>query len=249
MTQQTSTSKIEDRIRKLLAKASDSAVTPEEAAAFAAKAQAMLIEHGLDEQSVVSAAARSSVHQTVWAAPYAEDSWRKMIATSAAPVFMCKMLMTKVSDIVVSRTTGEHKLAQRTAYILIGTPERTAVLQSVLEYLYTTIVRLARQHSSVRRDQLSFMRGAGVAVSARLRDMVERPEAVASTGTALVLVSQALAEVQSFTEQNFPGMRKRSIRISGGSGYSAGHRAGQSISLDPQLEASRPAPRTGGGAE
>lgn len=253
-----------DTIRKLLAKANDSSATPEEAAAFATKASQMLIDAGLTEEALEDKTADVGVR--VWKARYAEDKWLRWVMVSASPVFMCQLLLVKYSKIIKSRSTGENKLVTKTAFQLVGRPERTAVLEDVGQYLYTTIVRLAREHSPVRREQLSFMRGAGVAVSQRFDELHKARQKAAQDATAapsaapdatpagllagssdlgsraLVLVSTALTEVEDYIDTVIkPRAARKSTPIKGGSGFGAGYAAGEKINLGDQIEHNKPA--------
>lgn len=238
--------KIIDLVRKLLAKANDAAATPEEAAAFAAKASQMLIEHGLDETSIGAKA--YSVGERLWKAPYADDLWFRRMVQNAAPAFMCQLVLTKTHSIVKSRKTGQDKLATKTAFILVGKEERTAVLEDVCGYLYTTIVRLARAYSSVRRDQLSFMRGAGQAVADRFYDIAldrrlkaeDEAKSSGSDSRALVLVTTALTEVEDYMSEKMSLKAGRRSSMRRGSGFGSGYDAGSKLNLGDQIGHSAP---------
>lgn len=235
--------KIIDRIRKLLAVSQDESATPEEAASFAAKASQLLIEHGLDEDSVTEAA--SSVGQLVWKAPYAGELWFRNLVAAAAPNFMCSLYLTKYQTIIKSRKTPATKLVSKTAFVLVGTPERTSVMQDVCQYLFDSIVRMARAYSPKRAEQLAFIRGASLAVSYRFsRAVADRREAAFSSmsdspeSRSLVLVESALSEVEEYMAGLGLREGRKTRAMKTGSGFSAGYSAGEKMNIGVQIESS-----------
>lgn len=202
------TDKIIDRIRKLLAKANDPAVNENEAAIFAAKAQELLEQHNISLLDVSEEEKKQGIGRYTWAPKYAGERWRKLVATWAARVYMCKLINTKMK---VEIRGG--KLDWRPAYILVGRKVNVEIAKSMIDYLFATVVRLSKNYSKVRKERQLFEAGCGLRLAMRLHAMYEasaKNPAKNNSGSNLpALYSQELALVDDWIEENIENVKNR----------------------------------------
>lgn len=232
--------KVVDLIKKLLAKANDPSVTESEALQFAAKAQELLESHNMSFLDVPADDASSPIDLEQWAPTYGGDTWRQAVAVSAARVYMCKLLTSKM-EVVNSR----GKRVVRMAYILVGRESSRAVAKSMIDYLFATAIRLSMAYSP--KDQTArrlFERGLGLRLCTRLNELhaahATAPEG-APKGNLPALYASEADLVQSWIGANMAVGKTRSfkpVRIDR-THSEAGRAAADTISLDSQVEASK----------
>jgi len=234
------------RVRALLAKAK-STDNEHEAAAFAAKAAEMLQTHNLDLASIERSAGEQgeAVSEVRLNWRYC-DPWRKSIARACAELYFCKIYR---HHIVEQNKKGTW--TYRWGITIVGKPHNAAVAESMIEYLIGTTLRLMREYSSVRAEQLPFARGCGERLAARLREMEReaKRKSAAATGHATVRAAEeagsgnlpALYKTElELVESHMETLGLEKGRRSAGSDLSGHHAAegiaaGNTVSLAPQV--------------
>ena len=215
------------RVRKLLAKAEDPAVTAAEAELYNAKAAELIARHGIDAALLAATGqTRDEVAHRAIAVdnPYARD--KAHLLTSVADPLRCQTVHTYGPSSYVVRVYGF-----------------TADLERV-ELLYTSLlVQATRELTHVRPDSFwgestaayrrSWLAGFSSAVTTRLRHAEQRaattrPTASDGTSTALVLRDRS-TQVTDAVSADYPRlrtMRRRDLTGSGrADGYASGARA------------------------
>lgn len=230
---------IKERIRALLAKAGDKATTEAEAASTAALAAKLLLRHGLTEGDV-TLPDQSEILVRVYDPKYT-DPWRRSIVFSVAELYMCEALNTTRTQ--RNKKTGQ--LRQVRSFAFVGRPTHTELCTSMTDWLIDTVVRLSREYSSVRRDQLAFQRGCGEGLASRIYQkavhQTQTPDRAAGephqelTGTQLAILSEQIA-VRDWMKDN---IETTTIRVGGSNldsdAASDGLRKSSEIGLDDQI--------------
>lgn len=214
MTEQTSTEqKILRRVRALLAQAEDPACTPEEAAAFSAKAEELIVRHAVDAALLAEKAGpgrgKPTMREYEPQAPYAKAKGTLLNAIALA--HGCRVIR-RGSD-------GQ--------YLTLGFESDLALV----DILYTSLL-IQGLNGSARGDKsyrTSFWYGFAARVGARLEAM--RNRAANETGAALVLADRT-SEVDAHLAEMFPRVRTTSrATIRNGAGWRAGQEAGERADL------------------
>lgn len=226
------------RVQQLLAKARDAATTEAEAMAIMAKVEELLQRHSLDMTELERSA--EDIGELEFDLGYA-DAWRRSLVFAAAPYFHCRALNAWMTRKYTPRGTTQQRVKVVRCFALYGRSHCTVVARSMIEYLDQTIVRLSREYTNYRADQLDFQRGAGERVAERLRRLTQertraaRQAADAGDSTALVVVDE-LTRVHDWMQKNVPMKDMRTVGSSFKSGASRdGQRAGSTISLSDQV--------------
>lgn len=236
----------EDIMRKiaaLMAKANGTE-NEHEAAAFAAKAHAMLAEHNLSLTDVLkygAAKAGDAVGKTPHSNKYV-GGWRSSLMNSVAAYYFCKLVISHEYD----AATGKN----RKCFLLIGKTHNVAVAVSMFDYLEKTTVRLGREwmrsDAGSRSEQLNFEKGCGLRIAARLdRLRYEAAELAKAapqgpSGGLPALYNQEAAAIQAFVEANMQlGKAHASKMRLQGRGAIAGRAAGDGVGLHTQVGADR----------
>ncbi len=249
-------SAIVEKIRKLLALAQSS--EPEEAAAAAAHAERLMVEHAVSEEAVRGAKARedegsieSEILQRYMGASWKRSQvpmWHATLAGAMSRHFMCRIYYTPGCSITMVGRRTAREVFQATYFYVRGELER--LCESA--WLKNKAQGGALEHG--RRWKTSFYAGAVSTISARLRDEQKRlesgtpdPGGVTSSGlvlapslgakssgspqTAIVLRSR-VAEVDEWL--------KRNIKLTSSCGgqtrpswsaYQEGQSAGHAVAL------------------
>ena len=223
------------RIRALLAKSRDPASSEAEAASAAQAAERLLARHALTMRDVE----RPSITEHKTGIRYLEP-WARNIAVHAARLYGCEPLVAEESVVGTSRKTGRPKTIRYRSVSVYGRAVSAEVAVSMISYLIATVVRLSRDYSSERRDQLGFQRGCGERVATRLYELRMEQEQRAESqegrgdGTSLVVVEQS--EAREFLENS---MQLRKMRRTESNTRSraahAGWDAGAGIGLGGQV--------------
>jgi hypothetical protein len=215
-----------ERVRKLLAKAEDAAVTPHEAEALTAKAAELMARYGIDR--ALLAAARPETDRPADRVIDVDNPWAQVKAhllTGIAGALRCQCVLIPRSG----PGTRVHVFGYRSDL------ERTDILYTSL------LVQMARALAaaavpaltrSVRAWRRSWMLGYISAVTARVRQAenaaaraADAQETAGGTPAAVVLADRSVT-VRARAQAAYP--RTRTTRMSyTGSGYGAGYREGQ----------------------
>lgn len=223
------------RIRALLAKSRDPASSENEAASAASAAERLLARHALTMRDVD----RPSILEHKTGIRYLEP-WARNIAVHAARLYGCEPLVTEEFVAGTSRKTGTPKTIRYRSVSVYGRAVSAEVAVGMISYLISTVVRLSREYSSERKDQLGFQRGCGERVADRLYSLRMEQENRAESqegrgdGTSLVVVEQS--EAREFLENS---MQLRKMRRTESNTRSraahAGWDAGAGISIGGQV--------------
>lgn len=227
-----------EKVRKLLAMANDPSVGAEMAANYAAGAQKLLETYNLDLRDMPEdeASEAAPIGSFTWAPKYADRGWRKMVAASAARVYMCHILTTRVWD----PNYGSHG-NYRPGYVLVGRKHSIDVCKSMIEYLFATGFRLSRGYTDVERDRREFEKGYGARMSRRLDEMYHasaKPAAGSSNpGNLPALYASELDLAKRYVDEEFNVKKARGLRndVRDWSHASAGVEAANNVSLGAQV--------------
>ena len=220
-----------DRVRKLLAKAEDDAVTPEEAEALTAKAAKLMARYGID-RARLGALRPETDHpadrlfnlDNPWAAVKAH-----MLAGLASALRCQCILVTRPDPGSRVHVFGYASDLERTDILF------TSLLVQMARGLAAQAVPAAGGRAKAWRR--SWMLGYSSAVVTRVRAAEETataeadasPDPSAGPSTAVVLADRALI-VRRQAEQAYPRTRKSRLTYTG-SGYQSGYREGQKADI------------------
>lgn len=216
------------RIVKLLAKARDTATTPEEAALFAEKAQEIMFAYDLSLAKIEAADRNRPKGYGLAGIKLGTGvgvNWRRRLLSFIAEVQFCKTYFTTCS---------------RGAQIL-GRKHNVELVQHLYSYLEKDIGRLADANAAAYRLRWistttwknNFCHGATDMIAARLFEKRDRLVATPESRALVVERDQALDEAAN---QLKPNAHEVKLPRSEGSGYTAGVIAGKGIPLDEALE-------------
>lgn len=232
-----------ERVRKLLAKAEDPAVTAEEAELYNTKAAELIARHGIDD-AVLAAAGHSSDEITVLKLPienpYSRD--KASLLTSIAYPLRCRTLLHRAGQSVESVTVfgfssdlGRVELLFTSLLLQASTqlnrvrPEQRVFHESLAAYRRTWLNGFSRAvHERLQRAEAKAARD-------------HRPAAPGQPSAELVIHDRTTVVQQAF-DREYGDLRTASPRRLSGTGYREGHRAGTRATLDPAaLSRQRPA--------
>lgn len=238
--------RIADRVRRMLEKATAESSTEAEAAAFAEKAQQLILEHALS---------LTEVHNT--GEPEDEDAeidseletdprpWRRRLGMACAALYMCKYFFT-----LSVRDNGRTKYD---VHSFIGKRSRIIIAKMMFVYLCTTVDRLAREgaHKLPEKQRSPYRVAFRTAASMRLGNRMGRRIADAKRGGVLTYESgaklPALLNEYDAAEAEADAVIERQvgelvvIKNRGNPldlhplGAAEGARAGEAIGLDQQV--------------
>lgn len=223
------------RIRALLAKARDPAASEAEAASAAAAVERLLARYALSMKDIE----RPSIGEHKTGIRYLEP-WARNIAVQTARLYGCEPLVTEERVSSISRKTGEPKTVYYRSISVFGRAVSAEVAVSMISYLIATTVRMSRDYSSERREQLQFQRGAGERLAHRVWEMLMDQNRKAETqdgrgdGTSLVVMEQN--EARDFLRENVKTTKTRATSSNTRSHAAhAGWNAAGSVSLSGQV--------------
>lgn len=211
------------KIRGLLAQAEDPACTPEEAEAFSAKAEELLVKYGIDQAMLDAGKTRGRGKPTDRKVPM------------VAPYKMPKV--TLLHQIASAYGVKMVMIGRQYSHLVGFEADLDAV-----DLLYTSLLlqcsnamTRARRASGRRGEDMvaftnSFIEGFAATVGQRLREQ-RRTTVDATPGAALVLADRS-GEVDAAFKDLFPHVKTvRSRARSDYEGRAAGHRAGQTADI------------------
>lgn len=224
------TSKIADRIRKLLALANSSNVN--EAASAAAEAARLMNEHKLTATDV-AADDGSKITELPLGAEGFMASWKFALVTGVARAFFC--------EAIALRAGARRKIR------IVGKKDDAEVAVGVFNYVVKEIDRLADEdvetrdaHEIMREGNLdvrtykeNFRKGAAEGVATRLKEETDRFKN--SGGKALVIVTQSKDELRDYLRNRYGASKvvdKDAPKTAADAeAYLRGYERGESISV------------------
>jgi hypothetical protein len=214
------------RVRKLLAKAENTGVTPAEAEALTAKAAELMAKYGIDR--ALLAADRPETDRPADRVIDVGNPWARVQAH-----LLCGLASALRCQCVILPRPGPGSRIHIFGYS--SDIERTDVLYtSLLVQMWQGLAatQVPGWSRSPRAWRRSWLLGFATAVVARVRAAEQEatsrataPEARSGSQTALVLADRALV-IRHNIEQAYPVTRKSQVTYSG-SGYGAGYTQGQ----------------------
>jgi hypothetical protein len=243
----TSDNKLLDRVRKLLAKAEDESVTPQEAEALTGKAAELMARYGID-RALLAAARPETDHPASRvidiAHPWARVQAHLLCGLGAAMRCQC-ILLTGCTPGTRIHIFGYASDIERTDVLF------TSLLVQMWQGLAAAPV--PAWSSSPRAWRRSWLLGFATSVISRVRAAEHQaashataPAAASGSQTALVLADRQQV-IRAAVEQAYPVTRTARVTYSG-SGYGAGYAKGAQADLGgARLPATgRPALGSGG---
>lgn len=170
-----------EKISKLLSKAKCKSITPEESAAFFAKAHSLMLEHKI-EQSELDLN-EDEEHQTEEEQLNSEDKGKSKLATWKAQL-----------GVVLSKANGCFIYQSTSRIILTGKKSDTDTVRYLYDYCIREIDRLTKAHASGygRTYANNFRLGCVDAIRQAIKAEVEaKKQKYASNERALVVINQA----------------------------------------------------------
>ena len=218
-------SRLLDRVRKLLAKAEDESVTPPEAQALTAKAAELMAKYGIDR--ALLAADRPETDQPSNRMLDVDNPWARVKAhllCGLGSALRCQCIMLHTTDGLKVHTFGYSSDLER------------------LDVLYTSVLiqmwhglagaQVPAWSRSPRAWRRSWLLGFATAVITRVRAaeyaatcQATDPSAASSSRTALVLADRAQV-IRGEAERAYPLTRTARVTYSG-TGYRDGYAQGQ----------------------
>ncbi|MEC3982329.1 DUF2786 domain-containing protein [Amycolatopsis sp. H20-H5] len=222
-----------ERVRKLLAKAEDPAVTEAEAELYNTKAAELIARYGIDRAMLAASGATPDEITTVkidLTNPYSRD--KAHLLTNIAHPLRCRALLHRYGQTVEAVTVFGYR----------SDLDRVELLYTSLLLQATTQLTRVRPGNRVFRGESlaayrrTWLHGFSGAVYERLRrseDTAARTHTTPSGGRSAALVVQdRTAVVQNAWEEQFGDLRSAPRRRLTGSGYLDGHLAGEKANLN-----------------
>ncbi len=212
------TESMKDKIRKLLAKADNTAVTVEEAKSFNDKAFELMAKYNLDRAMLVTEEKTSRTHKEL---QVVIRPWSNAILHAVADLYMCKWFY---------RRNGRMDTV-----ILVG--EETTV--TVAHAISVMILRAVQQESRRTGGGRSFMTGAAFSIQRRVQDIQlesKKTRDMADARTqmnALIVMDQAenKAYIDELTGGKLKVAKASKAQVRSALDYMAGHEFGESLPL------------------
>jgi len=233
-----------DKVRKLLALASNKGATPDEAATAAARAAEIMARHEVEEAELEAGGRSTEPREAVGEADLEElrraDAWRGALAHAVCKAHGCEVYLANRRDLF----HGTRTCAIR----VVGKPTQTAAVKVLYGFLSREIERLAVGRCASRRETWvngrtwanSFRLGCVSAIRDRLQAQTRAEEQARRetvSCTALAVIDRGRQEIEQYVE-------KLDLRSSGGrtnrvtqAGWNAGHEAGSRMHLGASLGA------------
>jgi len=221
------------RVRKLLAKAEDPAVTDAEAESYNNKAAELIARYGIDRAMLAAADAATDEITTVKISldnPYSRD--KAGLLTNIAHPLRCRALLHRYGQTVNAVTVFGFK----------SDLERVELLfTSLLLQATTQLTRVRPEHvvggESLAAYRRTWLHGFSGAVFARLQQSEEharREHAASSPGgrSADLVLRDRNTLVKDAYDEQFGNLRSAPRRRLSGSGYLDGHYAGERANLN-----------------
>ncbi|MEO3779337.1 DUF2786 domain-containing protein [Micromonospora sp. B11E3] len=211
------------KVRKLLAKAEDPACTPQESAAFTAKATELIARYGVDRALL---AARDPATDPVGdrvievVAPYARDK-AGLLAAVADPL-RCRCVRRHHGGGFAMHLFGFASDLERVDVLF------TSLLVQAAHGLAATAVPAGEHPAAFRR---SWLAGFAQAVGVRLRDAEAGAVTEAGAPSVALVLADRSDRVQRRVAEVYPRLRTAAARRLAGTGYGSGAAAGRRAEL------------------
>lgn len=213
---------IKDKIRKLLAKANNTACTVEEAKAFNEKANELMAKYNLDRAGV--AEKEESIIRTHRELQVLKRPWSSAILQGLCHVYYCKWYFTRLN-------------ARMDTITIVGEENNVAVCHAIA----IMVLRAVQQEARRVGDGRSFMTGAAHSIYQRCLEMRPQTSIASVVGTGKSLMILADGEDRGNREYiaqkvgRLKQARKSNARISSSDGFSRGSAYGNTIHLRGNL--------------
>lgn len=233
------TTRIIDRVRKMLALANDAGATEGERENAIRMAHKILAKHNLS-MAQVEASGKTEEKRGVHRAIFFGRPWARACCTSIAELFFCKYVIAE----------GSMRHAVRVGHYFIGKESNAVTAAEISKFVVESILKESRKKARELGQPGSFARsfatGAAVSIVNRCVQIMnssldEKPET--STGKEIVLASvyaQEKEKNQAFTDSimSTTKVAQRSKRV--GDGYDEGIEYGKTVPLNRQVEEQPP---------
>ncbi|WP_328448673.1 MULTISPECIES: DUF2786 domain-containing protein [unclassified Amycolatopsis] len=220
-----------ERIRKLLAKAEDPAVTEAEAEAYNKKAAELVARYGIDQAMLAETGASVDDIGTLTIPmddPYSRD--KASLLTSVAYPLRCRTLLHRVGQKVESVTVFGYQSDLGRVELLF-----TSLLLQASTQLNRVRPGGFFPGESLAAYRRTWLHGFARAVHERLSLAEQEAVRTAAPGarSAELVVRDRSALVQHRFDEEYGDLRSAAPRRLSGSGYLDGHDAGTKANLDP----------------
>ena len=238
--------KVIERVRKLLALSANNP-SENEAAAAAAKAQQILIEHNLSMAEVKDhETADEEDFEIVPVANTTSKPWRRFLGAAVGELYFCKYFYTT--------TNVPGKRAKRDVHTFVGAKHNIAVATMMFTYLYKTVARLAAQNAAANPqiNASAYMTTFKSSATTRLCQRIKEKINAAKSGTlksttganlpaCLDMYEHAAAKAKSTLESMGKALTTKKVKLSmkSGKAWADGHDAANQIGLDGQVGQSK----------
>lgn len=214
--------KIIEKIKKILALAHDPAATPDEAATAAAMAQKLMQQHQLEEADLVEKGQikLDPISYEIFYNSARVDTWIQNLANSLAPAFCCVVLLSP------GRGLG-----------LVGRPDNREAFKFTFDYLKGVIHDMAQRTcpKTVHGRRWTNSYGVGCAVKIYQRVKEERAAlkaaADAMDGNAIILVKEEALVHDYIAKQMDTKKGQKSQADFDPNGYRQGYIDGDKVNL------------------
>ena len=236
--------KVLDIIKKLTLKANDASVTPEESAAFAAKANELLLKHklelsdldlaGQDKDDPVGKEYFDPSSTMRWVGKGRRVAWLESLVSGIARAHFCRILVISGSKTVaVVGRPSDVAIVKYLTHVLAREAERLAVL-------YERQVRVAAERAGLptpSAPKRGFLLGFVNAVLERLRAMRRTVEQQGGKHALVRFQEAELAVTKWMDAQKFgkAGGFGSSASTGNKHAFEAGRKAGQNVNLNTGL--------------
>ena len=225
-----------DRVRKLLAKAEDPAVTEAEAELYTKKAAELVARYGIDQAMLAASGAETDEIGTLKIAmdnPYSQE--KAHLLTCVAYPLRCRTVLHKARRQVIDAVTVFGYKSDLGRVELLFT--------SLLLQAGTQLARVRPENrvfggESLTAYRRTWLHGFAGAIHERLKETeayAARSHVSETPGarSAELVVQDRTAMVEQAFDKEFGNLQSASRRRLSGSGYYDGHTAGTQANLDP----------------
>lgn len=234
----TNVEKATDRIRKLLATASNAAASDGERDTAMSMAMKLMARHNLEMAAFADKSVPKEKRQTA-TSEHHPCPWRRRVAGAIARMFFCEMFYTKVPG------------KQKYKYTFIGLESNVITAKEMTDWLIKSATQEMRkkqkEHAGDHAFSTSFLNAAGVRIESRcyqLKQAAEMESTPVSGSTAIVLVDVYKQEAEANNEfiAKELGIKLRTVQLKGQitdhHAASLGRQYGDSVPLNTQLTSS-----------
>jgi hypothetical protein len=205
-----SSPKIIDRIRKLLAVASNSGASPQEVETAAKLAHEMMLEHKLSELDVGEAATTDG--SAIVDLPAGKEgfmaTWRFALVTNVARAFFCEAIGLRVGRSrkvrIIGRRDDAQVVLEVTAFLVKEIERLTEDYARLPEEIF--LIETISEGTSAADRKKAYRAGLAFGVSSTLEEQASRWRA--SSERALVAYRKSREEISQYHENKFGQPRK-----------------------------------------